>query len=118
MKHILLSLGMMALAAPVSAQAVTTQEFLDLYHGTRPGTSDRSSVVLYLKGLHEGFTWMNGALDASGRDLVFCAPGNLALSNDQVFSILEGYVVNNAAFRDKPVGMSLMLAMQDAFPCA
>lgn len=118
MKHIPFSLGVMTLAAPVSAQTITAQEFLDLYHGTRPGTPDRSSVTLYLKGLHEGFTWMNGALDASGRDLVFCAPGNLALGNDQILSLLEGYVDANAVFRDKPVGMSLMLTMQDAFPCS
>lgn len=78
------------------------------------GTSDN---VLYITGIAVGFSWANAHLRQSRQPQLFCAPEHGALTYGQMMDIMSSYVRDHRSAGADPVGVTLMLALQDAYPC-
>lgn len=91
----------------------------------------QSSFTLYLKGTGDGFVWANAWLEARHRDRLYCAPEKLGMDADNYDQILESFLPTmnelwktmkyKEAWRtidDLPIGLALLSALVDAFPCA
>lgn len=82
-------------------------------------TWNEDGQTIYLRGLHDGFLWANADLGHGGSVPLFCVPGRLALTTDQVASIVERYADENADIvsASDEYGLVALEALQDVFPC-
>lgn len=82
-------------------------------------TWNEDGQSIYLHGLHDGFLWANADLGQSGGTQLFCVPGRLALTIDQVASIVELYAEENTDIvsASDQYGLIALEALQDVFPC-
>jgi len=61
-----------------------------------------------------GMSWA-GAIEGHP---VYCPPPPVALTGNQVMSVLETFVADNPDAADKPYGFALSASLSRAFPCA
>jgi hypothetical protein len=112
MKSRLLSLTVLALiaASPVRAE-ISTQDALKDYD------SGSKIVITYIQGLRQGLEWANAGNRHINQRPLYCPPPKLALSLQQYVSVLKDYMSKHPQLNEEPVGASLLMAAQDAFPC-
>jgi hypothetical protein len=78
---------------------------------------DDSQAALYITGIAVGFSWANAHLNQARQPLLFCAPEHGAITYGQMMDIMSSYVRDHRSAAAAPVGVTLMLALQDAYPC-
>lgn len=78
---------------------------------------DDPEGVLYFTGITVGFAWANARLRQLGEPQLFCAPEHGALNYDQMMNIMSSYIRDHRSTAATPVGATLMLALQEAYPC-
>jgi hypothetical protein len=73
----------------------------------------------YLAGASDGLNVMNAAVGKKYglNNLIYCPPGNLALTEDQVAVIVRRWVKDRAVRSDLPVAIVLLFGLEETFPC-
>jgi hypothetical protein len=79
--------------------------------------SDEPTTRAFLEGMGQGFDWANTALRASGQRPLFCEPQSIVLTVEQRVDILERYYKRNRETGTKPLGLTLLKSLKEAFPC-
>jgi hypothetical protein len=72
---------------------------------------------LFVNGMEQGMDWYNTQLEYVGGKQLYCAPGKLALTVDQILGIVERYLDKHGTIRKDPVGAVLLTALIETFPC-
>jgi hypothetical protein len=82
-------------------------------------TSDvnRDDIKRILLATNNGFAWANADLKYRKREPLYCPPGKLALTGEQLIDILRRKVRHDPAFGSEYVGLGLLFALQETFPC-
>jgi hypothetical protein len=105
----------------VSSNSFAMELTIDSYEkAIRKGEDEKAVVTVWLDGLHRGLTWANIAnIDENNRDRLkfFCPPGKFAMTVEQVQSILDRYIETHHIGGSKPVGLILLFALKELFPC-
>jgi len=79
---------------------------------------DHLTHLLYLSGVNAGLLAYNVAVQSSNKGPLFCQPGKLALTPDQVADILRRWAEKQGKSGDKlPVELALLYALVETFPC-
>jgi hypothetical protein len=112
MRWLAITIATALLAATPARAELTYREFQ-----TRTG-EDRQLLELWLDGVVAGFGWANGVDDAENRPLPYCQPRDSVLEPEQQLRILHGYAQRNPDMLDYPLGMVMLFALRDAYPCA
>lgn len=100
------------LATPVFAE-VSAREAIALY---RKGNKE---ISIFVDGLVAGFSWYNADMSQSEQGKLYCLPTKMAITTNQVFSILEKYLESDIpdVETDFPVGVTILFAFKTTFPC-
>jgi hypothetical protein len=77
----------------------------------------REVVEFYLGGLTNGYSWANTALWSEGKTALFCSPERIVLAVDQELDILARHIERVPANGKVPVGLAMLRALREAFPC-
>jgi hypothetical protein len=103
---LLLALGIVA----TPAHAITYAEWALLSENTRNA---------FLAGMSDGMGWVNVAVQQDHGVAAFCPPQALGLSPAQYIALLNDYVGRTAmaAPENQEVGILLLSALEEAFPC-
>jgi len=59
----------------------------------------------------------NGAFSHDHQVQIYCVPEKLALADEQIVGILKRYVQTHLEKRGLPLGLVLLIAMRETFPC-
>jgi hypothetical protein len=96
---------------------------IDHFHqNIRLGGGKEIAARWFISGIEEGLSWANSELKHKQKPLLYCQP-DIALTNGQIIDILDRYIgnhkesVNNMPPDSRRVGLFLLLALQEAFPC-
>lgn len=71
----------------------------------------------FIGGIESGLSWANAALEVYGRPKLYCEPGKVALTDDQMIDILRRAVQSHRVDTGSRLAPTLLLAFQEAFPC-
>ncbi|GKQ54170.1 hypothetical protein [Bradyrhizobium sp. Ce-3] len=113
MNRWILSACLLALtAAPAAAVDIR----LDTYRNPKNETI-RIFNHMYLDGVRGGLMASNAWLTRHGRPLLFCMPGDLALTSEQVEEIMLKSADKRSAKGEMVVALLLLWGMQDTYPC-
>ncbi|MHC2435885.1 hypothetical protein [Bradyrhizobium sp. USDA 4451] len=72
---------------------------------------------MYLDGVRGGLMASNAWLKRHGGQMLFCMPGDLALSSEQVEEIMLKSADKRSAKGDMAIALLLLWGMQDTYPC-
>jgi hypothetical protein len=97
------------------AQGVDADRFLSEYAALPP--DGKRILGNHLSAIEEGFGWANAALNDRHEQKLFCQPGHLALTHDQLVDILRKEVEEVPPTGHMLVGLALLFALQRVFPC-
>jgi hypothetical protein len=103
-------------STPVLAadQVVTANAILKWYDA---GTADDKKIVLLtVHATEDGIAWATVLAKSKGVFL-YCPPEKIALAPEQVLSMLRHGVDEHPAWGTAAYGLSILLVLQDAFPC-
>ena len=104
----------MASTTPASADLPTGQ--LMAYY--EQGGEVRRLSLLIVGGLSDGFLWSNVQLEMGrGEQKLFCLPDDVALGSGQVYDLVRRFVGKKPHYAGLPLGLSVLDALTDAFPC-
>ena len=83
---------------------------------------DTEIFKTYILGVGVGVEWANTVVSNRGQSPLYCAPGKLAITTENFLQILQDYIEKNPEIikplgPDLPIGLLLLKALQDAFPC-
>ena len=79
----------------------------------------RESAETFLAGINSGFMQANSYLAQTRQESpIFCLPEQLALTNDQLLSLLKKGADEDPAMGDMTVPAALLAVMKNTFPCA
>jgi hypothetical protein len=98
-------------ALPINASPLFAQQALDRVH------AGDDQISTYLGAEEDAFEWANTYQVMTGQRRLFCPPLKLALTDGQTTDILSRFVEANPKDANVPVGLVLLYALQDAFPC-
>ena len=73
---------------------------------------------IWLDGAYGGLTAANGFLVAAGKPPLLCQSSKMAMTNDQILSVLDLYLAAHKTRSDTPVNIVLLRALREAFPCS
>jgi hypothetical protein len=90
---------------------MSAQTAIDKYKGSDPNT------WLFINGIQQGMEWYNSYLQVIGETPAYCPPQKVALTVDQIVDITERYLEEHGKSKQDPIGLMLLTALIDAFPC-
>lgn len=108
------------LCLPLGAADMTVKEYQKEVHS--PDRNRAEAVKLHVIGIGQGIAWANAAAEKNSTPL-FCQPPKFSLDGNSYIEILDKMI---KAFESKttakelnefPIGMLLMMGLQQAFPC-
>ncbi|KVG33860.1 hypothetical protein [Burkholderia diffusa] len=81
--------------------------------------ADHANVTLlaHISGLGTGLQWMNTYLVAKKRESVFCIPPKLSTNAQNDVVMLEMYIGEHKPKDDTPIGLILLEAYLETYPC-
>ncbi|TWB87515.1 hypothetical protein FBZ93_12176 [Bradyrhizobium macuxiense] len=109
----ILSAWILAIAA---APAAAADIRLDSYRNPK-GENYRIFNYMYLDGARGGMMASNAWLKRHGGQMLFCMPGDLALTTEQTEEIMLKSAEKRAAKGDVAIASLLLWGMQDTYPC-
>lgn len=83
--------------------------------------NSRNSVQMksYVMGVFSGLRFANGELGSKKRELLFCEPPTNSIGYEQIMDILGNFIiVKYPSLASQPVGLGLLRALQEAYPCS
>jgi hypothetical protein len=81
------------------------------------GGMEKSIILTWLDGVYRGLDWANAVLKAEKRDQWFCPPKKMAVTEEQIQSILDRYIETHDLRGSNAIGLTLLLALEKVFPC-
>ena len=120
MKNIINGFGFIAaLLLSHGSAAITIDEAREDYAA---GGTKQFMLELYLNGQQQGLQWVNIEFEDIGRDPLFCSPGKMAITGENVYRLTNDYIKEredaDSIEGSWPFTMYVMRALVDAFPCA
>jgi hypothetical protein len=103
-----LSITLWLCASCVAGAEPTSSQFLK--------GQDSEGARFYISGIYTGLQWANVNAVKAGQPPIFCAPKE-PLEIKQVIQILAKFVSRGRDLEELPVGIVLMTALKDAYPC-
>jgi len=70
-----------------------------------------------LDAMITGFEWANADLGNEHKDLLYCEPNKLPLTQDELVAIVNNYIREDKTQGYWPLGLTALSAMQETFPC-
>lgn len=117
MKHNFIRAAILAsllLAAPVHAEE-SAKVFLEKIDGRdQAAAADYTGRAFFI---YVGFSWALSLVVYEGQKAFYCPPQKLAMTPDQIVSVMRNYVIKNPDDGDLPAGLALLNAIQETFPC-
>jgi hypothetical protein len=108
----LLAVCALIVCSVLHARAETVEAYL------KGSESEKAVDSVWLHGVQNGFVWANVMNIGKGAPALYCQPGHLSITRDQTINILNSYIKNSpVSLMKMDVGMVLLLALQNAFPC-
>ncbi len=108
-------IGLIGVANLASSEPTADEVLANIETGSQ-GLAMASSA--YLQGVHVGYSWANIHLKDTGQKEMFCEPPKFSMTNDQLVSILTDFLGDDEAkYGEFNVGLVLLFALQDVFPC-
>ena len=99
-------------SVPADAQyTLTASQVLD------KSVVDHRDRGLWLYGVAEGWLWANELQKQQHGPGLYCQPGKLSLTSDQVYTILQQYVDEHPKSAADPAAYVLLSALRETFPC-
>jgi hypothetical protein len=112
-------LGMAALIIIAATQAraeADVSTFLKTYDAARP--TQQQTLREYLLWNYNGMDWANSSITLRDNRPLYCIPGKLALTGEQLVDMLRREAQEHPTLWTKPVGLVLLYALNTIFPCA
>ncbi len=109
---VLVVVALMAQGVQAGPEDATAQNLLASWTDGDPGMTAVAEVIA--SAFASGMSW---ASTMKGHP-VYCPPQAIALTGNQVMSILESFVAANPETADKPYGFGLSASLGRAYPCA
>ena len=117
MRHRLILAAALAGAALISSPASAEPDASTFLQRIDQGGAQGEIAKHTLSAYENGLGWANAHLENEGQRRLYCPPGQLALTPDQVVDIFRRFVARNPEAGNSPAGMVLLFALQDTFPC-
>jgi hypothetical protein len=110
------------LCLPTVARAEdTADQFLARYDAA-PTPASKLVWTQYIETMETGFGWANAVLSDGGGKPLYCVPPKVVLTGEQLIDILRRYIeevkTRPHAIGSQLLGLVLLQALRDAFPCA
>jgi hypothetical protein len=103
----MIALTALALSTPTHAELTAKQVVANEGSG---------QIRAITAGLEHGISWYNSLMEQANLQL-YCQPRNLVFTVPYTLDILRRYLRHNSKAEDMPVGLAVILAFQNAFPC-
>jgi hypothetical protein len=100
-----------ALIATAPAYAEGTKEFLKKY-----GSGEDLVSRLYLKGIGDGISAYNARKGVDG-GAIYCPPDRVGIVDAQYALIIRTFLAKYPNLTDAPIEVTLIFALEEAFPC-
>ncbi len=98
-----------------AAAEMDASTFLQNYD--RADATGRHLYERVLGATENGLSWANSALSHDHHQRLYCAPGKLAITDEQDVDILRRHVKEHPEHQTAPYGLVLLLALELTFPC-
>jgi len=102
-----------SIASSAFARSVTVQQYLTENKGIPKAFNE-----LWLTGVYDGLEDANVELKQTNKAELFCTPSNLAVTGDQIKSILNNYITKHKVKMDWDIDFLLLEALKEVFPCS
>lgn len=102
---LLMADGRQALARQVTPQNYQTEKQSEVFK-------------VYINGVGNGYTWVNGLNKQLGQKVLFCLPQNFSADYENYIKIIDRYLEKSRDVRpDMPIEVILLYGMQKSYPC-
>jgi hypothetical protein len=95
-------------ATPVKAEMSAREAILH---------KNEEKVQILIRGIKIGLEWADVEIVDTLHIDMFCVPMKLVINTDNAFDILERHVARHPTLADKAVGLVLLDAWKETFPC-
>jgi hypothetical protein len=105
---------------PLSAADMTVKQYQKEVHSSDRDRAD--AVKMLVMGIGQGIAWANAAAEKNNAPL-YCQPPNFSLNGNNYIDILDKTIktfeskTTAKELNDFPIGMLLMMGIQQSFPC-
>jgi hypothetical protein len=96
------------------AMEVTMDGYIKYGRNKGPG---QDFILNWLDGVFRGMEWANAVSKQQNGEALFCSPAKMAMTVEQVKSILDNYMDKHPFQAKDSVGLTLLLALEEVFPC-
>jgi len=96
---------------------------LNMYLKERQAEPQRGYDLIWLDGLYNGLLMASIEMSLNGKGDLFCPPEHMTMTTEQIADILDRYIAKNMGKMppDPPIGLViglvLLAAMKETFPC-
>lgn len=112
MKTVFCAAALAAITIPVPVQAEPTAgDVLPMLL-----KKDKSAVAVIM-AYQNGMDWADTDVSYRTEKNLYCVPPKLSLTSDMVITVLTEWVGTDKDKLDLPLGMALLLANEDKYPC-
>jgi hypothetical protein len=111
----LIALGAAFTAVPAQAEN-DAKTFLQTYKTA--SLANQQSMRDDLKWVEIGISWVNVDLKTKHQRQLYCQPGKLSLTGEQLIDMLQKHVQEVPIAADYPFGLMLLEALIKVFPCS
>jgi hypothetical protein len=83
------------------------------------GDAPALAARYYITGIEDGLSWANVESKKRFGVKLYCSPGSIALQGDQIIDIMRRFVRAHdyMDLQEQRVGVVLLLALEELFPC-
>jgi hypothetical protein len=109
MRTALIAVAVIATVLPAYAEGA--KEFMKKY-----GNGEDLVSRVYLKGIGDGISAYNARKRMDG-GAIYCPPDRVGIVDAQYTLIIRNFVTKYPNLTDAPIEVTLIFALEDAFPC-
>ena len=119
MKHIIVCIVVAVIGFSFAPHCYGESVTVDFYQ-SQINSKKQTEVLLmknYVRGVLDGTAWANADLVMSNKKPLYCQPENFALSTSNAIQIIDQKIKSTSPKKDLPIGMLLLLGLEETFPC-
>jgi hypothetical protein len=106
----------LCLISTAARAEVDATKFLSTYDALPPGEV-KQQLAQYLDYIEDGMGWANSVLQSRNDQQLYCLPPSLTLTGDQLVNMVRRKVQQIPKLGEEPVGLVMLFALQEVFPC-
>ena len=84
-------------------------------------SSTRDALLVYFKGIGNGFLWTNAYLESTGKKQLYCAPGKKQFNSEDLYAFFRSEYLEKKELYDnvnmQPQAFILLQALRKRDPC-